>query len=87
MSMSVTEETSQEERSPLNKVAPENMLVMSVTEETSQEERSPWKKAASRNMLVASVTRLRLGTSVARYSILVAPEKASRMEDQDALPH
>ena len=62
--MSVTEETSQAERSPL-KADPVNIPVMSVTEETFQVERLPLNEAASANIHDMSVTRERSGSSVA----------------------
>ena len=68
----VTEETSQEERSPLKEEASKNMTLMSVTDETSQDERSPSKAVALPNMLDMSVTRLRSGESVALYTMLRA---------------
>ena len=54
--MSVTEETSQPERSPLKEEASQNMPFMSVTEETSQPERSPLKALAVANMPSMLVT-------------------------------
>ena len=44
--MLVTEDTSQEDRSPLKEVASANIPYMLVTEETSQEDRSPLKEVA-----------------------------------------
>ena len=48
--MSVTDETFQDEMSPLNPAALENMLFMPVTCETFQPERSPSKESVSANM-------------------------------------
>ena len=49
--MVVTEETSQEDMSPLKEDASANIWDMVVTEETSHEEMSPLKEEAPRNML------------------------------------
>ena len=85
--MSVTLDTSQEERGWLKDSAYQNILFMSVTLETSQEERLPLKWRVTANMPDMSETRLRSGASVARYTMLRAPSKASLMLVQYMSPH
>jgi len=51
-----TEETSQEDKSPLKEDASKNIDTISVTEETSQEDKSPLKEDASKNIAYILVT-------------------------------
>ena len=63
------------------------MPLMSVTEEVSHEDMSPLKAAVLLNMWLMSFTKDRSGTSVALYTMLVAPAKAPPILFQDMFPH
>ena len=84
-SMSLTDETFQEDRGWLNAES-RNMPFMLVTDETSHPEMSP-SKEVSRNMSSMLVTLDRSGASVALCTILYAPLNASSIVSHCMAPH
>ena len=85
--MLVTLETFQDDMSPLKEEASLNMPAMSVTLETSQDDMSPLKEEAPLNMPAMSVTLERSGTSVALYTMLLAPLNANLIVSHRMSPH